>query len=137
MVQNQGIDVYLAPFSDLTKPYLQHSVPRASPNFTGDPNEVYIEAVDGERFGVVLGLMKDFSMYGAEHLYVQWEVDQDRGASRRVSHYTLPELEGGKPRGSALKGRCTYKTITRKTDGVWMQCGFAFAPLNIGKGPVL
>lgn len=50
MVQNQGIDVYLAPYSDINERYQQHEVPIGSPNWTGDPNEVYIEAVDGERF---------------------------------------------------------------------------------------
>jgi hypothetical protein len=81
MVQNQGIDVYLAPFSDQTKPYPQHGIPVISPNFTGDPNEVYIQAVDSERFVILVDFMQDFNMYGAEHVKIKWEIDQDRGAN--------------------------------------------------------
>jgi hypothetical protein len=132
MVQNQGIDVYLAPFSNVNRPYLQHGVPIVSPNFTGDPNEVYVEAVDGERFMLVLDLMKYFNMYGADHIYVKWEVDQDRGSSARSAKYDLPRLEVKVPQGTSLKGRLTYSSIDRKIDGAWMNCGFVFTPLNIG-----
>jgi hypothetical protein len=140
MVQNQGIDIYLAPFDHKNKRkintrYPQHGVPSISSNFTGDPNEVYIEAVDGERFVVVLDLMKDFSMHGADHLYIEWYVDQDH-ASGRSDHYPLSELKAGEPRGKALKGRCTYDTIDRKIDGVWKTCGFTFTALDIGNEPL-
>ena len=81
MVQDQGLDVYLAPFADITKRYQQHAVPAGSPNFTGDPNEVYIEAIDGERFIIVVDLMKWFDMGGATHLRILHEIDQSRDAS--------------------------------------------------------
>jgi len=136
MVQDQGIDVYLAPFNNVKRRYPQHGVPAISPNFTGDPNEVYIEAVDGERFVVVLDLMKDFNMYGADHLYIEWYVDEDHDAGGRVDHYHLSELKAGKSRGKALKGRLTYEIINPKIDGVWKTCGFTFAALDIGNEPL-
>ena len=89
MVQNQGIDVYLAPYSDINGRYEQHAVPLGSSAFTNDPNEIYIEAVDGERFTIVGDLLKDFDMKGAEHLYFTYEMDQSRGSSRRIHCLSL------------------------------------------------
>jgi formylmethanofuran dehydrogenase subunit D len=60
MVQNQGLDVYLAPFDDNASRYQQYTASAASPDFTGDPNEVYIEAVDGERFIIMVDVMESF-----------------------------------------------------------------------------
>jgi hypothetical protein len=134
MVQNQGIDVYIAPFNNINRRYPQHGVPTISSNFTGDPNEVYIEAVDGERFIVVLDLMKDFNMYGADHLHIKWEMDQDHGVNGRIRFYTLSDLASHVPRGTSLKGRTKFETRCRKIDGDWMKCGFVFAALNIGNG---
>lgn len=135
MVQNQGIDAYLAPFADITKPYQQHGVPTASPAFIGDFNEVYIEAVDGERFAVVVDLMEDFDMHGAEYLCIVIHLDQDRGKDAHSCHATLSKLEAGVPRATALKSRSIHSTINRKMDGSWMTCGFTFKPLVIGKYP--
>lgn len=58
MVQDQGIEVYLALFGDITRRYKEYPVPATSPGFTGNPNEVYIEAVDGERFVIVADTWK-------------------------------------------------------------------------------
>jgi len=56
MVQDQGIEVYLAQFSDIANRYKEYPVPTASPSLTGDANEVYVEAPDGERFMIVVRL---------------------------------------------------------------------------------
>jgi hypothetical protein len=61
MVQTHGIDVYLARFADIDDRYIkdrfrEHPVPANSPKFTSNTNEAYIEAVDGERFAVVVDL---------------------------------------------------------------------------------
>jgi hypothetical protein len=135
MVQSQGIDVYLAPFSDITKRYQQHAVPTGSPNFTGDPNEIYIEAVDGERFVIVVDLMKGFDMKGATHLYIKQNIDQARGASGRASYRSLAELETGRPDEMKLKGRHVFESTSRKINGAWSKCGFVFASLVMGKAP--
>jgi hypothetical protein len=58
MVQSHGIDVYLVQFGNPDKRYPEHTIPRTSPAFTRDPNEVYVEAVNGERFVVVIDLLK-------------------------------------------------------------------------------
>lgn len=60
MVQDQGIDVYLAPYSDIRRRYPEHAVPTTSRSFSGKPDEVYIEAVDGERFVIVVDLLEGF-----------------------------------------------------------------------------
>lgn len=135
MVQNQGIDVYLAPCSDIDKRYQQYDVPALSPNFTGDPNEVYIQAVDGERFMVVTDLLKDFDMKGAGHLYFTYEIDQSRNGTGRGSYSTSSQLQSSIPKGTNLKGRSVLNTYHKKVDGTWSKCGFTFASLVIGKSP--
>jgi hypothetical protein len=132
MVQDQGLDVYLAPFGNITNRYQQHSVPAGSPNFTGDPNEVYIEAVDGERFIIVTDLMKWFDMKGATHLCITYDIDQARGASGRACYRSLTELEARRPVEMRLKGRQILESTSRKMDGAWSWCGFVFASLVMG-----
>jgi len=132
MVQDQGLDVYLAPFSDTTKRYQQHTVPAGSPNFTGDPNEVYIEAVNGERFMVVVDVMKDFDMRSGTHLSIAYELDQNRGSSRINSDKSLPDLQKGLLGEPDLKGRDILEETTRKVDGEWLDCGFTFCCLETG-----
>jgi hypothetical protein len=135
MVQDQGLDVYLAPFSNIVNRYEQHAVPAGSPNFTGDPNEVYIEAVDGERFMLVVDLLKDFDMKGATHLRILQEIDQARNGSGRVSYGGSDALKSYKPNGTNLKGRHALSTTDRKVNGAWSECGFVFATLVTGDAP--
>ena len=133
MVQDQGIDVYLAPFHNITQRYPQHKVPAASPNFTGDPNEVYVEAVDGERFVVVVDLMEDFHSKGT-HLRVGYQVDQDGFTTNHLSRSSLAKY---RPLMPNLKGRDIFEEVTRKVDGDYVDCGFLFSPLGMGKDCLL
>jgi hypothetical protein len=135
MVQHQGIDVYLAPYSDINGRYEQHAVPLGSPAFTNDPNEIYIEAVDGERFTVVVDLLKDFEMKGARHLYLSYEIDQPVGGSATSRYNSLPVLRASQPAGTNLKGRDMLSVLSKKVGGIWCTCGFTFATLKIGKCP--
>jgi hypothetical protein len=60
MVQQQGIDVYLAPFGKIDQRYPEHPAPVSSTSTTADIKDVYIEAVDADRFVVVVDFGKDF-----------------------------------------------------------------------------
>jgi hypothetical protein len=135
MVQNQGIDVYLAPYSDINGRYQQHAVPLGSPAFTEDPNEVYIQAVDGERFTVVVDVLKDFDMKGAKHLYCTYEIDQPINGSGSGHCNSLSTIRASQPRGTNLKGRDMLSSFMKKVDGVWCRCGMTFTSLKIGNRP--
>lgn len=135
MVQNQGIDVYLAPYGHINERYEQHAVPLGSPAFTNDPNEVYIEAVDGERFMIVADLLKDFDMKGATHLYFTYKIDQPVGGSATGLCSSLSDLRAGKPTGTNLQGRDTLSELTKKVNGNWCDCALTFASLEIGDSP--
>jgi hypothetical protein len=136
MVQDQGLDVYLAPFGNIVNRYEQHAVPAGSPNFTGNPNEVYIEAVDGERFSLAVDLLKDFDMKGATHLRILQEIDQARNGSGRVTYESSEALKSHRPGETNLKGRHVLDTTSRKMNGAWSRCGFVFASLVMGNIPV-
>jgi hypothetical protein len=129
MVQYQGLDVYLAPFGDITRRYQHHTVPAASPDFTGDPNEVYIEAVDGERFILVVDVMDNFDKKDCKHLRIEYKIDQDAWSE---VHESWCDLIKHTPEVSRVKGRRTLEESTMKVNGDWVDCGFAFSSLTMG-----
>jgi hypothetical protein len=104
-------------------------VPAASPNFKNDSNEVYIEAADGERFLVMVELLKDFDAKGGTHLSIEYEVDESGGINGYPSLSALKEKTHGDPQ---LKGRDWCEETTRKIGGDWIDCGFTFSSLKAG-----
>lgn len=137
MVQDQGLNVYLAPSHDLSKPYRQLVSPKGTSSFTGNPNEVYIEAVDGERFVVVIDLMKDFDFKGAKDLRILCEIDDSQCTQGCATVRDLEDFESQKPEGSSLMGRHTFDDMVRKVDGNWSDCALIFEPLKTGKNSYL
>lgn len=128
MVQDQGIDVYIAPFSDITKRYPEHAVPADSPVHTNDPNEIYIEAVDGERFVIVVDLLEDFDPQESTWSYIRYDVDG--GIWSMSSSYS--RLQSTRSQESPLNGRSVCSHASRRFDGRWLKCGFVFSPLGMG-----
>jgi len=131
MVQDQGIDVYLAPYSDITKRYPEHTIPDTSPVFSGNANEVYIEAVDGERFIIVVDLLEDFDAKGSKRLKTEYIIDG--GGSTGNSSY--PELAKRTRKRARLQGREVVENEVKKIDGRWVDCGYTFAQLKMGTVP--
>lgn len=129
MVQDQGVDVYLAPFSDITKRYPEYAVPIDSPVQSNDPNEVYIEAVNGERFVIVVDLLGDFDTQQGKMLLIDYDVDGDLP----TESCTYQKLKRELTQNVGLKGRKLLTSYARKIDGRWVECGFSFAPLEMGK----
>lgn len=128
MVQDQGIDVYLAPYSDTSKRYPEHAVPTTSRAFSGNPNEVYIEAVDGERFVIVVDLLDDFDAKGSERLKINYNID-GVGYSG-TSNYS--KLAKGTRKQARLQRRQIADSEVKKVDGRWVKCGYTFAQLKMG-----
>lgn len=130
MVQDQGIEVYLAPSSDITKRYKEYSIPTTSPSFTGNPNEVYIEAVDGERFVIVADTWNITDVKGRERLKISCQTDSaddPTGPWRCDFAYA-----GWLPFGSPIQGRYIY-TCQRQIQEGEGTCGNVFVPLQIGE----
>jgi hypothetical protein len=128
MVQSQGVDVYITPYIDITRRYKEYSVPATSPGFTGNTNEVYIEAVDGERFAVVVDLKDDYDAKGGDRLIIKSRFDETVEAWR----HSYGPLSEDVPTGSGLKGRCIIEETDRQVGGSLVKCGYAFAPLKTG-----
>jgi hypothetical protein len=114
MVHKQGIAVYLVPSDDLSERFNEHPVPATSPEFTGNPNKAYIEAVDGERFTIVVDLGADFEEKGSARLWIECFLD---GAfiSKHVIPYVV--LKESAPPGSDLKGLYTYSRADLHING--------------------
>jgi len=134
MVQNHGIDVYLARFADIDDRYIkdrfrEHPVPANSPKFTGNTNEAYIEAVDGERFVVVVDLGEDFDAKGSARLWIECFIDGEFMSKQVIPDVQLRE---GVPRESTLQGRYTNEHTNLHLDRKLVKCGYAFSPLLTG-----
>jgi hypothetical protein len=115
MVQHQCNDVYLAPFGNPEGRYREYAAPVDSPVYTGDPNEVWIEAVDGERFVIVVDLLNGFDPKGSKALQIHRRVND--GSYSSVQDYPL--LRWCVPDGVDLQGRYKRDTEARKVDGRW------------------
>jgi hypothetical protein len=134
MVRNQGINVYLAPFDDISNVFREYPVTATSPGFTANATEAYIEAVDGERFVVVVDLGEEFEAKGSARLRIECFIDGEF-ISKQVSPYVL--LKEDAPPGSDLKGRYINSRADLHVDGHRVECGYAFSPLLMGTLPIL
>jgi hypothetical protein len=105
MVKSQGIEVCLAPFNDITQRYTEFPAdPTEFPTRfpAEDAHEAYIEAVNGERFVIVVDLGEEFEAKGSARLRIECFLDGEL-VSKQVSSYAL--LSEGAPPESALKSR--------------------------------
>jgi hypothetical protein len=129
MVQSHGIDVYLAPFGNPDTRYPEHTIPRTSPASTRNPNEVYVEAANGERFIVVVDLLKDFQDRGSETICYQRKFDEVYSQD----YLKYGSLKLNMPEGSEMRGRHIDSQGVRKIDGRWSKCGYVFGRLETGE----
>jgi hypothetical protein len=127
MVQDQGINVYVVRYSDGSR-YIEYPIPTSSPSFTSNHNEVYIEAVDGERFVVVVDLKHDYDAKGGDRLIIRTRFDETVEAWR----HSYGPLSEHVPTESSLKGRCIIEETDRYINGSLVKCAYTFAPLKIG-----
>jgi hypothetical protein len=129
MVRHQGIDVYLAPFSDINNRFREYPVPATSPKSTNDASEAYVEAVDGERFVVVVDLGEEYEAKGSARLWIECFIDGGF-MSKQVSPYV--QLKEAVPRESALRGRYINERTDLHIAGQLVRCGYKISPLRMG-----
>jgi hypothetical protein len=129
MVRHQGIDVYLAPFSDINNRFREYPVPATYPKFTNGASEAYVEAVDGERFVVVVDLGEEYEAKGSARLWIECFIDGGF-ISKQVSPYV--QLKEAVPRESALRGRYINERTDLHIAGQLVRCGYKLSPLRMG-----
>ena len=120
MVKQQGIDVYLAPFGKTDQRYPEHPGPANPTSTTPNSKEVYIEAVDGERFVLVVDLTNDFNAKGSPMLRINYGLDSLRdltGQWNMSSIYTYKELSKDALNMAGLKGRTVVPCQIKKIGG--------------------
>ena len=129
MVQSDRIEVRLVRHSDSTR-YTEYALPpHISTALTGTGNEVYIEAVAGERFAIELKLLRGFKFKDHPKVLVQYFLDGDKCISTNLSKRKHQDAEPGTR--SQLED--TLSTSRCFIDGQWMVCGLAFGELSMGK----
>ncbi|GAB7326991.1 hypothetical protein MBLNU13_g10939t3 [Cladosporium sp. NU13] len=127
MVQDQGIDVYLPPYNDDNKRFPEHKIPTTSPAFTGKLNEVYIEAVGGERFTIVVKVLEDFDTKGGKGFLFGFITGGKWHFSRHC--HPVPTEVPCKTRTFPYCG--SVSSETKKIDERWVESGFRFARLKM------
>jgi hypothetical protein len=115
MVKQQGIDVYVAPFGKIDQRYPEHPAPIGSVNTALNSKEVYIEAIDGERFVVVVDVGKDFDTRGSSRLETSYTLDKANPSAIRTYQNTHSDLKLSAPNVSGLEGRHTHTIRSKST----------------------
>ena len=128
MVQSNGVEVCVRRFEDKT-PYREYAAPTASPKYSGHPNEVYIEAIDEERFEIFTNISPEFSFMDAPHIKIKVQLE-DNVASR--SYRAKDASIAGNVIPLAKKPSYTRTMVKKMKDGEWKNCAFAFSRLSIG-----
>jgi hypothetical protein len=129
MVQEQGISVYIVRYSDGSR-YREYPVPTSSPSYTGNRNEVYIEAVDGERFIIIADTCNESDTEGSERLQISCQVDSgDDSAGPWRCGFARPQ---NVPSKSTVEGRYIHRNCERQIQDGGVTYGYTFVPLQIG-----
>nr|OQO21471.1 hypothetical protein B0A51_08850 [Rachicladosporium sp. CCFEE 5018] len=125
MVVCNGIEVYIARKSDGQR-YAEYTPPAGSPAYTGNPNEIYIQAREGEHFAVRRRVLPGFDFMGVTHLKTNIAIGEHQGA---FLDHTRKEIEAAGDAGHVT----SYSSSTKYIDGMWMRCALTFSALSLGR----
>lgn len=119
--------MYLERYSDGAR-YNEFTAPPGTPNYTGDPNEKYIEATTVERLQIVVKLLRGFDFMGSPRVRVNYHVDQGKPAV-----HTLSKNKGQSASPPDRSHRERSLGVIRKfIEGQYMTCGLTFGELKSG-----
>ncbi|OQO00003.1 hypothetical protein B0A48_14206 [Cryoendolithus antarcticus] len=92
-----------------------------------NPNEVYIQAREGEHFAVRRKVLPDFDFMDVSHLKTNVTVGEHRGA---FFDHSRKEIEAAGEAGHVNSHSSSIKYIDNK----WMRCAFTFSALGLDEG---
>lgn len=128
MVQHEGIEVHIVRVEDDHR-YEEHERPSLHPG--SKANRIFIEAVTGERFAIVVECLPSFDWKRTSDLRIQFWIDNrdfymaEFLTKREVNH-----------RNFLMRRRqVRQENETWLVDGKWTSCGLAFADVKVGKLP--
>lgn len=132
MLLYQGIKAAIKSFDD-DKPYPEHRRRKAPNARFGGRKEVYIEAVSGERFYIVVEFTYNFNFMDSEDVQIAVTLDDDERIVGCIS------AEDVKPVHIAWnpERQLVIESAGREIDGRWVNCGMTFAELQIGKSEMV
>lgn len=126
MVQREGIEVYIVRVEDNVR-HEEHERPngRRGPKF----NHIFIEAVTGERFAIVVECLPSFDWKNAADLRIQFWIDNRN--FYMAEFLTRREVNNRDP--SKHRRQVRHESETWLVEGKWTNCGLVFADVQIGK----
>jgi len=74
MVKSQGVEVYLVRYEDNHR-YPEYECPSPYEEAQHTPNEVYVEAITGERYAIAFVLTRDFNFRGSPEVKLRCRFD--------------------------------------------------------------
>lgn len=126
MVTSKGVKANLVRYEG-HEPYAEYLLPRGALKHPDKEELVFVEAVTGERFGIIVELLPGFDFKSKPAVEVAYSIDGSDGFTDHLS------AEDAK-RPTAVIGdrRCEAWTTGRLIHGKWWNCSFFFAELRVG-----
>jgi len=128
MVQFKNIRATVIRYDD-KEPYPEYKLTRKATTNAQTLKETYVEVVSGERFAVVVEILPGFDFQSAPDVRTSFSAD-----GMRPTNFCISKKNVTKGRGAAAikRRRRIWEDYTRKTEGMWKECGLVFADLQLG-----
>lgn len=124
----KGVEAFVRRCRD-GKRYGEHTAPRESSRYTGASNEVYIEAVSGECFEVVVQPTEEFDFTGCGAVQARCVIDR---CEPWLGCTTGRETRASYKRRSPEKRKIVFGREAKWRDDKWVEAQAAFAELQLG-----
>lgn len=126
MVASGGVEAYLVRYHNDIR-YPEHDYPASSREATSKSAEVYVEAVAGERYAIVVLLTPDFDFQQSSRVRIRWELDN----SHHHALFTPRKIRASFRSKGNFYYKIEYTPVLLK--GKWKMCGLNFnRRLHIG-----
>lgn len=123
MVQSDKVEVYITRHKD-DRRFKEYRAPIGSRTYSPDLNEVYIEAVNDERFTVCVRLLRGFDWKGCANVQVKCTMD----GKSQVGYIRKKPSNKSRELRRLLQLASIHQTIGGET----VLCGLTFRELDIG-----
>lgn len=125
MVKSRGVEAYLVRYDDNVR-YAEHDYPATAQEAMSTSTEVYVEAVEDERYALFVVLTPEFDFRRSPEVKIRWKLDN----SARRTVLTTKEIRAS----FRSEGHYKYKVdaIPVQMGGRWKLCGLNFNGLHIG-----
>lgn len=125
MVKSRGVEAYLVRYDDNVR-YAEHDYPATAQEAMSTSTEVYVEAVEDERYAIVVVLTPDFKFGRSPYVKIRRELDY---SATQVLLRVKTVQESLRSKGFF---EYKYDSAPVQIEGTWKKCELNFNRLQIG-----